>query len=86
LSGALSWSFDRWTVYRTIGKCPAFHLVSRFYRIGYNALLSPLPSLDPLSGQAFGFGFRLCPYLIVKVLLVSSFIVVQKALLNEQIN
>jgi hypothetical protein len=27
-------------------------------------------TLDPLSGQAFGFGFRLCPYSVVKVLFV----------------
>jgi len=41
--------------YRTTGKRLAFRLVSRLYRIGYNALavlvlviLPPLPSLDPL--------------------------------------
>jgi hypothetical protein len=51
--------------YRTTGKRPAFPVVSRPYRIGYNALavlvlvmLPPLPSLDPLSegkrsGQSF---------------------------------
>jgi hypothetical protein len=55
--------------YRTTDKCPAFPLVSRPYRIGYNALavlviLPPLPSLDPLSGQAFNISFL---YSIVKV-------------------
>jgi hypothetical protein len=34
----LKWSFDSLRAYGTTGKCPASHLVSRFYRIGYNAL------------------------------------------------
>ena len=50
----MTWSFDRWTVFRTIGKCPAIRLVSRFYRIGYSVLVLVvvlvvkllLPSLD----------------------------------------
>jgi hypothetical protein len=35
----LSWSFGKLLAYRTTGKRPAFRLVSRFYRIGYNALV-----------------------------------------------
>jgi hypothetical protein len=34
----LKWSFDSLRAYGTTDKCPASHLVSRFYRIGYNAL------------------------------------------------
>jgi hypothetical protein len=34
----LKWSFDSLRAYGTTGKCPASHLVSRPYRIGYNAL------------------------------------------------
>jgi hypothetical protein len=56
----LTWRFELLRAYRTIGKCPALRLVSRFYRSGYNALavcfdrlvlavmLPLLPSLDPL--------------------------------------
>jgi hypothetical protein len=70
--------------FRTTGKRPAFRLVSRPYRIGYNALavlvlvmmlpLPPLSSLDPLLSlfaqvrQAFRLGFVL--YSVVKVLFV----------------
>jgi hypothetical protein len=66
----LPWSFGKLTAYRTTGRRPALFPVSRLYRIGYNALLSPLSSLDPLSGQAFSFGFGLCPYSVVKVLFI----------------
>jgi hypothetical protein len=34
----LKWSFDSLRAYGTTDKCPASHLVSRPYRIGYNAL------------------------------------------------
>jgi hypothetical protein len=54
--------FDSLRAFHTTDKRPAFPLVSRLYRIGYNALavlviLPPLPSLDPLSGQAFRFDY-----------------------------
>jgi hypothetical protein len=76
----LPWSFDSLPAFHTTDKCPALFPVSRFYRIGYNALavlvmmLPPLPSLDPLlSLFALKVGkrseLRLYPYSIVKVLL-----------------
>jgi hypothetical protein len=73
----LKWSFDSLRAYCTTDKRPASHLESRPYRTGYNALddcryrrlvllVLLLPSLDPLSGQAFRSGFTL--YSTVKVL------------------
>ena len=55
--------FDSLQAYHTTDKRPAFPLVSRPYRIGYNALavlvmMLLLSSLDPLSErQAFRSGF-----------------------------
>ena len=73
MGGALLHWFGRSLTFHTTGKCPASRLVSRPYRNGYNALavlvlviLPPLPSLDPLSGQAFGF--ELQAYSVFKVL------------------
>jgi len=72
----------RWLTYRTTGKRPALRLVSRFYGIGYNALvvacgrrlvlavLLRLNSRLPPFWQAFRS--RL-PYSIVKVLLFFQF-------------
>jgi hypothetical protein len=65
-------------VYRTTGKCPASHLVSRFYRIGYNALddcgyrrlvllvqLRLNSRFTPFQGKRSGSELRL--YSIIKV-------------------
>jgi len=87
----LTWSFGKLLTYRTIGKRPAFRLVSRFYRNGYSALegccyrrlvllVLLLPSLTPFQGKRSGRAFR---YSIFKVrFYVSSLIITQKAQLR----
>jgi hypothetical protein len=90
----LKWSFDSLRAYGTTDKCPASHLVSRPYRIGYNALddchyrrlvllvqLRLNSRFTPFQGKRSGRAFG---YSIVKVLTfkkrVCTFIIQQKVI------